>query len=287
MLEMALLILSLATGNRQPAAHQDEEAVALRAVRVTTGGEAGALVTIEADSALPVPASGTLAGPPRLYLDFPGVLPGSLRTATGAHPLLRGVRIALHSINPAITRVVLDLVKPTTHEIQVNGGPAGRISIALGAASHAPVESGSPPRQTQATSDVPKPPASPQVARYLRQISPAVARLRSARPSLVAIDRRGPEPAGDLIEVELELGESARELAAMKPPASHVLAHDLLTAACSLAARAVRLRRDAIRTGDATAALNAASAAAGAVMMFERASTDLGLAGGGGGAGRE
>src|SRR5258706_16384516 len=50
----------------------------LRAVRVDAGASGGATaVILEADGPLPVPVSGALDGPPRIYLDLNGVRPGT------------------------------------------------------------------------------------------------------------------------------------------------------------------------------------------------------------------
>jgi hypothetical protein len=45
--------------------------------------------------------------------------------------------------------------------------------------------------------------------------------------------------------------------------------------ACTFGTRAVRMRQDEIRTQDAAAGWNAASAAAGALLMLDRANVDL------------
>jgi hypothetical protein len=45
---------------------------------------------------------------------------------------------------------------------------------------------------------------------------------------------------------------------------------------CALAARAARMRQDSSASGDATVASNAASAAAGALILLDRATRDLG-----------
>jgi hypothetical protein len=49
----------------------------------------------------------------------------------------------------------------------------------------------------------------------------------------------------------------------------------MMTSALQLAASASRLRRAAVGTGDMQVAWNASAAAAGALMLFERADQDL------------
>jgi hypothetical protein len=57
-----------------------------------------------------VPATQLIAGPDRLVLDFPGSFPGpQLRAMSVNKGEVKGVRAALLSSNPPVTRVVLDL----------------------------------------------------------------------------------------------------------------------------------------------------------------------------------
>jgi hypothetical protein len=96
------------------------------------------------------------------------------------------------------------------------------------------------------------------------------------RPLLEAIDRRAPRLPGDLDAALKEFDEVARRLTAVKPPSSRTSTHALLLRTSTLGARAVRLRQSA--TGqEAASGWEAASAAAGALLMLDRANADLRL----------
>jgi hypothetical protein len=92
---------------------------------------------------------------------------------------------------------------------------------------------------------------------------------------LASIDRRAEQPAGDLTAAAVEFDAVARILAGIKVPASRETTPGLLLRVCALGARASRMRLESTRTEDPSG-WNAASAAAGALMMLDRASADLG-----------
>jgi hypothetical protein len=112
--------------------------------------------------------------------------------------------------------------------------------------------------------------------RYLRQVSPALDRLRLQEPILTALDTAEPQ---DPERIQLAIDEFERlrqELSGMKPPDSMRAQHDMLVQATILAVMATRLRLEAFRTSDAATLRNAASAAAGATLLLDRACADLG-----------
>jgi hypothetical protein len=111
---------------------------------------------------------------------------------------------------------------------------------------------------------------------YVIQISVPIGRLLALRPVLVSIDRRAEQPAGDLRAAIAEFDAVGRMLAAIKPPASRETNHGLLVRACALGARASRMRMESAPTDDLVSGWNAASAAAGALIMLDSASTELG-----------
>ena len=92
---------------------------------------------------------------------------------------------------------------------------------------------------------------------------------------LGSIDRRAEATPGDLEAAAVELETIGRLLAAIRPPASREATHGLLVRACALGVRSSRMRQESIRTNDTALGWNAASAAAGALMMLDRASSDL------------
>jgi hypothetical protein len=68
---------------------------------------------------------------------------------------------------------------------------------------------------------------------------------------------------------------AARELALVKPPPDLDGPHGLLAAASRMAAQAAETRRSALASGDMKVAWDASSAAAGALMLLDRAAADL------------
>ena len=65
-----------------------------------------------------VPATQLITGPDRLVLDFAGSLPGpQLRAMSVNQGQVKGVRAALLSANPPVTRVVLDLKSPQEFQL--------------------------------------------------------------------------------------------------------------------------------------------------------------------------
>jgi len=109
---------------------------------------------------------------------------------------------------------------------------------------------------------------------YVAQVSVVLGRLQALRPVLVSIDRRAEQPAGDLTAAAAEFDAVARILAAIRVPASRETTQALLVRASALGARASRMRLDSTQTEDVSG-WNAASAAAGALLMLDRASIDI------------
>jgi AMIN domain-containing protein len=281
----------------------------LRAVRVDAGASGGATtVILEADGPLPVPVSGALDGPPRIYLDLNGVRPGTAVRLAEPGALVLRARVGLHGANPISTRVVLDLSRPSPYRIDSSGRAQGRLTVVLDVPSSAsapappPVQTHTqakiPSRATPPPSAAPAPapvapapspsvsgsPAAPQRRAsggdaYVAQVSVALGRLQALRPLLASIDRRAPEPVGDLRAAILEFNAVARILVAIKVPTSRETTQDLLLRACDLGARASRMRMEVESTGDLAPGWNAASAAAGALIMLDSASADLGSVG--------
>ena len=170
------------------------------------------------------------------------------------------------------------------------GAPAGAGVAPAAGASGAPASSASsgqsrartkPPAPALLSTPVPASPATPQrrasgADAYVAQVSVAVGRLQTLRPVLTSIDRRAEQPAGDLAAAATEFDAVARILAAIRVPASRETVHGLLVRACDLGARASRMRQNPVGAGDSNSGWNAASAAAGALIMLDRASIELG-----------
>jgi hypothetical protein len=110
---------------------------------------------------------------------------------------------------------------------------------------------------------------------YRRQLSAPLGRLTRLKQWLEDVRQlAGPSPTA-VAQLEERAAIAARELAMVKPPSELESAHALFSAACNLATRAASIRRKAILSGDLSAAWEASSAAAGSLMMLERALEDL------------
>lgn len=256
----AVLLVCVASSQRPGSAQSAREGSGpeLKAIRVvaTAGGQT--TVVIEGSGALPEPVTGVLDAPPRIYLDFKGVRPALEIAVSGSDSLVRRARVALRTVSPLASRVVLDLVTASPYRVDGSGREQGRLVVVLGAL---PSPAAAPPR------------ASPKLADpYVAQVSALLGRLEAVRPVLASIDRQSALPAGDLSAAASELDAVARTLAAIKPPTARQTTHGLLLRACAMGARAARLRQDSLRTGDAASGWNAASAAAGALIMLDQAS---------------
>lgn len=110
---------------------------------------------------------------------------------------------------------------------------------------------------------------------YRAAIAPAIDELRRSTRSLESIRQlAGPEP-GLLPRLEQRLVMGKLQVAAITPPVELQPAHELIAAAFQMARRAASGRRNAVSSGNMTLAWEASSAAAGALMLFERAGQEL------------
>lgn len=110
---------------------------------------------------------------------------------------------------------------------------------------------------------------------YRSAITSAVNELRSAKPSLERIrELSGPAP-GLLSRLEQRFVMAKLRLAATTVPQELEPAHALFTAAFQMAKRAASTRRTAVSSQDMSLAWEASSAAAGALLLLDRASEEL------------
>jgi hypothetical protein len=114
--------------------------------------------------------------------------------------------------------------------------------------------------------------------RYLSRASVLLARLETLRPLLVSLDARADLDRASLAANMRELDEIATALASLRPPARARDAHARVLSACQLASLAARTRLGATAAQDANARWNAASAAAGALILFSDARRALNIA---------
>ena len=251
----------------------------LRAVTIAPTRD-GATVVIEAGGPLPQPVSGFAPSPPRIYLDLSDVLPGQVVPAA-QNPMVSRVRVATHSASPLVTRVVIDLARATPYRIDASDRQRGRIVVMLGVGDRPAV---SPPQTAPSASPSPNAQVTgPPAARsnvsaentYGLRVSAALVRLHAMRPLLESIDRSVESLPANLDAAVNEFEAVGKVLAAIKAPRSREGTHALLQRTCTMGERAVRMRQDGARANDPAAVPNAASAAAGALMMLDRANKDL------------
>jgi hypothetical protein len=110
---------------------------------------------------------------------------------------------------------------------------------------------------------------------YRRNIRTALDRLSRSTAGLEQIRQLAGPPPGTLPALVQRVTDAWRDLKAIRPPAEVDAAHGMLVAAAQMAARAATARRMAIKTTNMEAAWEASSAAAGALIMFERAQEEL------------
>jgi hypothetical protein len=252
--------------------------ISLSAVRVTTG-PAGPVVSIAADGPLPSPTVGVLDNPDRIYLDLRGVTTAASRT-TAAGDVIARVRVALHSAAPPVTRIVIDLVRPVGHSVDLSRRLSGTIEVSLRAAAETPsLPPAAPPAR------IPSPTAPPSsgtqvaskrpgagVRQYMIRMTPFIQRLEALRPVLELIDKRSPVSAERVDPAAVEIERLRADFASMRPPGTLVVAHDLLRNVCGLASTALSLAR---MSKDGVVPSEAASAAAGALILLTRARGEL------------
>ena len=75
-------------------------------------------VVVQADGELGPPEIGVAKAPARVYLDFSSVLPSRQGAVSPENPVVRRVRVALHSDSPRVTRVVVDLVREAAYRVE-------------------------------------------------------------------------------------------------------------------------------------------------------------------------
>jgi hypothetical protein len=110
---------------------------------------------------------------------------------------------------------------------------------------------------------------------YQRRIRPAIDRLRRASAGLEQIRQLSGPPPEALTPLAARVTDAWRELKNTRAPVEAEAVHNLLVSALQLAIRAASSRRLAVTGTDMNTAWEASAAAAGALLMFERAQEDL------------
>jgi hypothetical protein len=110
---------------------------------------------------------------------------------------------------------------------------------------------------------------------YQQRLRSPIERFRQATMGLEQIRQlAGPSPQS-LPRLASRLSDAWRELKLIKPPAEAEEAHSLFVSALQMAIRAATSRQMAITSTDITVAWEASSAAAGALLLYERAQEGL------------
>jgi hypothetical protein len=110
---------------------------------------------------------------------------------------------------------------------------------------------------------------------YQRAVDRPLRDLARGHGALDDIRTLAGPPVDTLQSLDSRLERTASQLAAVAVPADGKAVHAMLTSAVQLAVNAVRLRRTAITSGNMQQAWDASAAAAGALMLLDRARQDV------------
>jgi hypothetical protein len=110
---------------------------------------------------------------------------------------------------------------------------------------------------------------------YQRTVGVQLLQLVKSQPALEAIRRLdGPAPDA-LLDLQARLTGGAERLDRMRPPVDLQAAHGMLIGAWRFAEHAVKGRYEAARAADVTAAWEASSSAAGALLLLSRVQQEI------------
>jgi hypothetical protein len=110
---------------------------------------------------------------------------------------------------------------------------------------------------------------------YRNAVAPVMATLDHAQHNLDDIKRLAGSEASALLSLSDRLTESSKMLNVISVPDELKPAHALLASALNFAGTAVKIRRQAVVSGELKAAWDASSAAAGSMMLFAKAREDM------------
>lgn len=110
---------------------------------------------------------------------------------------------------------------------------------------------------------------------YRASLAQPLSLMQLSRGALDEIRRLAGPPRARLARLAARTDAAGRLMAVLAAPAEGSGAHGLLTNAIKLASRAAALRQRAVLSGDMQHAWEASAAAAGALMLFDRAAEDL------------
>jgi hypothetical protein len=142
-----------------------------------------------------------------------------------------------------------------------------------------PARSSSPNSATAPKAPSRPPPPSPSakdLEKYRAQAANILDRLKLQLPLLESMESIAGDITARMPPAMQEFDRLHEELGQLRPPETVRALHDLLLQATRLAATAAKLRLDAAQTDNIALRRNAASAAAGATLLLERAFAEIG-----------
>jgi hypothetical protein len=110
---------------------------------------------------------------------------------------------------------------------------------------------------------------------YATATAPQLQRLRALKPALDDIKSLAGSTPLDLLQIQTAASEVLRGVSRILAPDDLRSAHAVLVSAAQLADSAARIRREAALSGNIARAWDASSAAAGALMLSDRAASEI------------
>jgi len=116
---------------------------------------------------------------------------------------------------------------------------------------------------------------APAFQQYQLAVAVPLALFAQLKPALEDIKALSGSTAASLRIIERNAADILRRMTSVAPPEELAPAHALIISAVQLSANAAQIRREAVLAGDMTRAWNASSAAAGALMLGDKARADI------------
>jgi hypothetical protein len=153
-------------------------------IRHVAVAKSGGITQIEIETSRRlVPLTQVVTDPDRLVIDFSDAVPGpQLRTVAGGNGEVKGVRVGRVTVNPPVTRIVVDLKSPQPFQL-FPSSKSVIVKIGDGGASATSVAASSPEAPSPKVAEAAPEPAAP-VATPVVTLSPV--RAASAAPAPVA-----------------------------------------------------------------------------------------------------
>jgi hypothetical protein len=241
----------------------------LRAIHIDRG-RSTVVIRLEATGTL-LGELRTLDAPRRLYMDLAGVVPRVPRTIPVDRAGVHQVRVALNSVQPAVTRLVVDLTQPGTFRLERGASDRElRLTVATTAAAmRTAAATGEPVAVARAREPGPVPAAAARAtAAYVAWFGSTagrVGRLLDRSAALTPTDS-----AASIAQLQAEWTSLPRIVQGTPAASGFEAEHELLLASVRLGEVAMTRRLEATRL-----AAEASAGEAGAAMLLSRARTQL------------